>query len=212
MDYDVWGKVTDDSNPNFQPFGFAGGLYDSATELVRFGARDYDPHVGRWLSKDPIGFAGENTNLYGYALQDPVNWVDPDGNEDVHSSNQRPSNLPKHEKGRTRNKMDKGGEKGDVRRTGNPNKRSFQKPKKPKNINKQKGFMNPAIPLLITRAGILSTLISPVGCGEVDCDENGLVDYYENHPELLEDPSDIYWPPFYLEEYNPEDYESCIRE
>ena len=79
MDYDVWGKVTYDSNPNFQPFGFAGGLYDSVTELVRFGARDYDPHVGRWLSKDPIGFAGGDTNLYGYVIQDPVNWVDPSG-------------------------------------------------------------------------------------------------------------------------------------
>ena len=79
MDYDVWGKVTHDSNPNFQPFGFAGGLYDSATELVRFGARDYDPHVGRWLSKDPIGFAGEDTNLYGYTFSDPVNWIDPTG-------------------------------------------------------------------------------------------------------------------------------------
>ena len=79
MDYDVWGKVTYDSNPSFQPFGFAGGLYDSATELVRFGARDYDPHVGRWLSKDPIGFAGGDTNLYGYVLQDPVNLLDPSG-------------------------------------------------------------------------------------------------------------------------------------
>ena len=81
MDYDVWGKVTDDSNPNFQPFGFAGGLYDSATELVRFGARDYDPYVGRWLSKDPIGFAGGDTNLYGYVIQDPVNWIDLNGRQ-----------------------------------------------------------------------------------------------------------------------------------
>ena len=81
MDYDVWGKVTYDSSPNFQPFGFAGGLYDSATELVRFGARDYDPYVGRWLSKDPIGFAGGDTNLYGYVIQDPVNWIDLNGQE-----------------------------------------------------------------------------------------------------------------------------------
>ena len=83
MDYDVWGKVTHDSNPNFQPFGFAGGLYDSATELVRFGARDYDPHVGRWLSKDPIGFAGGDSNLYGYVLQDPVNLLDMTGEEPI---------------------------------------------------------------------------------------------------------------------------------
>ncbi|QPB85431.1 hypothetical protein CWC22_020640 [Pseudoalteromonas rubra] len=35
LDYDVYGEVTYDSNPGFQPFGFAGGLYDSDTGLVR---------------------------------------------------------------------------------------------------------------------------------------------------------------------------------
>lgn len=42
-------------------------------------ARDYDPETGRWLSKDPIGFAGGDTNLFGYVANDPVNWVDPEG-------------------------------------------------------------------------------------------------------------------------------------
>jgi RHS repeat-associated protein len=41
-----------DSNPGFQPFGFAGGLFDSASGLVRFGARDYDAETGRWVSKE----------------------------------------------------------------------------------------------------------------------------------------------------------------
>jgi len=46
---------------------------------VRFGARDYDPVTGRWTSKDPIGFAGMDANLYGYVLGDPVNMFDPEG-------------------------------------------------------------------------------------------------------------------------------------
>jgi len=79
MDYDVWGNVIQDSNPGFQPFGFAGGLYDRDTQLVRFGARDYDAETGRWTAKDPIGFEGGDTNLYGYVVNDPVNWVDPLG-------------------------------------------------------------------------------------------------------------------------------------
>ena len=33
------------------PFGFAGGLYDPDTGLVRFGARDYDASVGRWTGE-----------------------------------------------------------------------------------------------------------------------------------------------------------------
>ncbi|GBC59939.1 hypothetical protein DENIS_0881 [Desulfonema ishimotonii] len=61
------------------PFGFAGGLYDADTGLIRFGHRDYDPDTGRWTAKDPILFAGGDTDLYGYCLSDPVNWVDPDG-------------------------------------------------------------------------------------------------------------------------------------
>jgi len=35
--------------------------------------------LGRWLTKDPIRFDGGDTNLYGYVLQDPINFVDPDG-------------------------------------------------------------------------------------------------------------------------------------
>jgi RHS repeat-associated protein len=79
LDYDEFGQVLLDTNPGFQPFGFAGGLYDSLTRLVRFGARDYDAETGRWTAKDPIGFAGGDTNLYAYVGNDPVNRVDPGG-------------------------------------------------------------------------------------------------------------------------------------
>jgi len=79
MDYDEFGNVLSDTNPGFQPFGFAGGIYDADTGLVRFGARDYDPDTGRWTAKDPILFAGGDANLYGYTLGDPVNFVDPLG-------------------------------------------------------------------------------------------------------------------------------------
>jgi RHS repeat-associated protein len=84
LTYDPWGKVTSDTSPGFQPFGFAGGVYDLATGLVRFGARDYDPAVGRWTSKDPIRFAGGlnlswGWNLYEYAQSDPINVIDTSG-------------------------------------------------------------------------------------------------------------------------------------
>ncbi len=81
IDYDTWGRVIHDSNPGFQPFGFAGGLYDLHTQLVRFGARDYDAETGRWTAKDPIRFAGGDSNLFGYVLQNPVNFIDPNGQE-----------------------------------------------------------------------------------------------------------------------------------
>jgi len=79
LDYDEFGQITQDTNPGFQPFGFAGGLYDPDTKLTRFGARDYDAFTGRWTTKDPIRFAAGDVNLYGYVLNDPVAFVDPTG-------------------------------------------------------------------------------------------------------------------------------------
>lgn len=77
--YDEFGRVLSDSNPGFQPFGFAGGQYDHQTGLVRFGVRDYDPEMGRWTAKDPILFNGRDINLYRYVRNDPVNRIDPTG-------------------------------------------------------------------------------------------------------------------------------------
>jgi len=82
MDYDEFGNVVRNTAPGFQPFGFAGGLYDTHTGLVRFGARDYDPTTGRWTAKDPILFAGGQGNLYVYVGNDPVNRIDPSGLEE----------------------------------------------------------------------------------------------------------------------------------
>lgn len=79
IDYDPFGNIDNDTNPGFQPFAFAGGLHDRDTGLIRFGARDYGPESGRWTAKDPIPFRGGSTNLYGYAVNDPVNFIDPNG-------------------------------------------------------------------------------------------------------------------------------------
>lgn len=44
-----------------------------------FRARYYDPAIDRFLSEDPIGFAGGGPNLYQYAYDDPINFFDPSG-------------------------------------------------------------------------------------------------------------------------------------
>jgi RHS repeat-associated protein len=54
-------------------------LYDGQTGLVRFGARDYDPVAGRWLSQEPLIIIGEDFSLYNYAFGDPINLSDPTG-------------------------------------------------------------------------------------------------------------------------------------
>lgn len=80
IDYDSFGNVLSDSNPVFTvPFGFAGGLHDRDTGLVRFGLRDYDPTIGKWTAKDPIDFHGGDVNLFNYVVADPINKKDPHG-------------------------------------------------------------------------------------------------------------------------------------
>ena len=79
MNYDAWGQVVMDTNPGFQPFGFAGGIYDPDTKLTRFGARDYDAETGRWTAKDPILLNGGDSNFYNYVGTDPINFDDPEG-------------------------------------------------------------------------------------------------------------------------------------
>ena len=49
--------MTLNTNPTLQPIGYAGGHTDESG-LVKFGARDNDPELGRWLESDPIHFRG----------------------------------------------------------------------------------------------------------------------------------------------------------
>ena len=79
VDYDSWGNVTLDTNPGFQPFGFAGGQYDASTGMIRYGARDYEPSMGRWTTKDPILVNGGSSNFYQYAYGHPQGQTDPGG-------------------------------------------------------------------------------------------------------------------------------------
>lgn len=73
---DAFGNVVSDTNPALDPYiGFAGGLTDRDTGLIRFGFRDYLPDIGRWTARDPIGIAGGDLDLYAYCGQDPVNCV-----------------------------------------------------------------------------------------------------------------------------------------
>lgn len=80
IDLGPWGEYLgdDDWSTLADVVGFAGGIPDPLTGLVRFGARDYDPTSGRWTARDPSLFAG-GANLYGYVANDPVNLIDPTG-------------------------------------------------------------------------------------------------------------------------------------
>jgi len=53
---------------------------NDGTGINYYRARYYDPSLHRFISEDPIGFAGGNVNLYGYTNNSPTNFRDPSGN------------------------------------------------------------------------------------------------------------------------------------
>lgn len=78
-DYDSFGNMRQHGGEVKQPYGYTGREWDKETGLYYYRARYYDPVAGRFISKDPIGFAGGDVNLYRYVQNNPVNWVDPSG-------------------------------------------------------------------------------------------------------------------------------------
>ena len=68
----------DNNNSSFIPFKYQGQYEDVETGLYYNRFRYYDPNAGSYISQDPIGLAGGNPTLYGYA-QDTNGWIDPLG-------------------------------------------------------------------------------------------------------------------------------------
>jgi RHS repeat-associated protein len=74
--YDAFGNPTENLETRY---GFTGRENDSFTGLMHYRARQYDPKIGRFISEDPIGFAGGDVNLYGYVRNMPLWFRDPTG-------------------------------------------------------------------------------------------------------------------------------------
>lgn len=77
--YDSFGKIVGQAGGIVQPYTYTGREYDAETGLYYYRARYYDARAGRFISKDPIGFDGGDTNLYAYVGNNPVNFIDPLG-------------------------------------------------------------------------------------------------------------------------------------
>jgi len=80
LHYGAYGELIATTDPAVTSrFLYSGGQFDAATGLYYLMARFYDPALGRFLSKDPSGFVGNDANLYRYAGGNPTNFRDPSG-------------------------------------------------------------------------------------------------------------------------------------
>jgi RHS repeat-associated protein len=77
--YDAFGNITTSTGSFANPFQYSGRDYDAETGLRYYRARYYDPITGRFLSEDPIGFAGSGPNFYAYVRNNPIRFRDPSG-------------------------------------------------------------------------------------------------------------------------------------
>ncbi len=77
--YEPFGKVATSGAPDSNSFQFTGRESDGATSLAYYRARYYSPRLQRFVSEDPLGFAGGDANLYAYVSNSPTNFTDPSG-------------------------------------------------------------------------------------------------------------------------------------
>jgi RHS repeat-associated protein len=76
-DFGPFGETLSASGPAaaLNPLRFSSEVWDATLGIVSYIFRDYNPFVGRWLNRDPIGEQG-GLNLYGFVGNDPVNRTD----------------------------------------------------------------------------------------------------------------------------------------
>jgi len=75
--YDPWGR-TIASGGTMPTYGYTGREPDLSTGYMYYRSRYYDPTIGRFLGRDPMGLDA-GINVYAYVGDNPTNNTDPSG-------------------------------------------------------------------------------------------------------------------------------------
>jgi len=93
LEYDPWGTVSRASGPTIDPdTRFTGQKLDPETGLYFYNGRYYDAEIGRFISADPFvqaPYDPQNLNRYSYVINNPQNYVDPDGYFHIHKKKKK---------------------------------------------------------------------------------------------------------------------------
>lgn len=76
--YTAFGETSGERTNIDNPWRYSSKRFDPETGFIYFGRRYYAPDIGRWITPDPAGFA-DGLNLYAYVHNDPMAYIDPDG-------------------------------------------------------------------------------------------------------------------------------------
>ena len=75
-EYDVFGAIRNETGTSDNTRKFTGKEFDADSNLYYYGARYYDPYIGRFTQRDPIG---DGVNWYAYTYNNPLKYTDPTG-------------------------------------------------------------------------------------------------------------------------------------
>ena len=126
LKYDSYGNVISESNPAVKTrYKYTGREFDTETGMQYNRARYYDAAIGRFISEDPIGFAGGDANIYRYVANSPLSANDPFGlsssNDDLGSLAKKIQNFRlQHGRDPQGDELDRGKQDGYDKKPPNP--------------------------------------------------------------------------------------------
>ena len=91
--YDSFGNIRFQEGTVTNQWLYTGRQYDRETGLYYYRNRYYDPQIGRFITRDPLGMV-DGPNLYSYVKNNPVNFTDPWGLDTYYINNEFNSSTP----------------------------------------------------------------------------------------------------------------------